>query len=100
MIYRSTTNVRQFLLHWHSAGDAYICPAGERLVYRAVRQQGGTDLPAYNAALNMFRERHSETPDGEARDWVSHLIADASQRFPEWFWDGVGVGPVKKWWEH
>jgi hypothetical protein len=68
--------------------------------YRAVRQQGGTGLPAYKAALAVVRERHPETPDNEAKEHVSHVIADASQRFPEWFWDGVGAGPVKKWWEH
>ena len=65
--------------------------------YRAVRQQGDGDLPAYNAALDAFCDRHPETNDDEARERVGQIIFDASNRVPEWFWEGVSIGPRPRW---
>ena len=65
--------------------------------YRAVRQQDGGDLPAYNAALDAFRDQHPETNADDARERVAQIIFDASNGMPEWFWEGVSIGPRPRW---
>jgi hypothetical protein len=48
--------------------------------YREKRKAGEHDLPAYNAALAVFRARHPDMPDGEASKAVAKLIFQAGEK--------------------
>lgn len=54
--------------------------------YRARRQLGETDYPAYLAAFEAFRARVPGATDADAGQAVRLTIARAAQVAPEWFW--------------
>ena len=56
--------------------------------YRAVRQSGEKDLPAYYSAREAYR-RHQLNDLDEARN-ISAIISTASKKDPKWLWRGVG----------
>ena len=49
------------------------------LAYRRVMRETGADLPAYRAALAVYRGRHPEVAEGDAGDAVAGMIAVAAQ---------------------
>ena len=54
--------------------------------YREKRAAGELDFPAYNAALRVYRERHSEAPEQEAREIVARIIFETAERDGTWFY--------------
>ena len=58
------------------------------IAYRAVRQSGEKDLPAYYSAREAYRRHQPNHPD-EVRN-ISAIISTASKKAPEWLWRGVG----------
>ena len=56
--------------------------------YRAVRQLGEKDLPAYYSAREAYR-RHQPNDADEARN-ISAIISTASKKDPKRLWRGVG----------
>jgi len=60
------------------------------VAYRRQRQAGESDLPAYQAALAAYLDRHPREPDQEAADDVSGMIASVAREHGKWFWRRVG----------
>ena len=60
------------------------------IAYRAVRQSGEKDLPAYYSAREAYRRHQPNDPD-EARN-ISAIISTVSTKDPKWLWEGVGNG--------
>ena len=58
------------------------------IAYRAFRQSGEKDLPAYYSAREAYRRHQPNDPD-EARN-ISAIISTASKKDPKWLWRGVG----------
>ena len=58
------------------------------IAYRAVRQSGEKDLPAYYSAREAYRRHQPNDPD-EARN-ISAIISTASKKNHQWVWKGVG----------
>ena len=54
------------------------------IAYRAVRQSGEKDLPAYYSAREAYR-RHQPNDPNEARN-TSAIISPASKKDPNWVW--------------
>jgi hypothetical protein len=63
--------------------------------YRARRQLGESDYPAYVAAREVFRARVPGAADADAGRAVRLIIASAAQMAPKWFWKGVGGGATQ-----
>ena len=66
------------------------CFRDTSIAYRAFRQSGEKDLPAYNSAREAYRRHQPNDPD-EARN-ISAIISTASKKNPQWVWKGVGSG--------
>ncbi len=47
-------------------------------------RSGKSDQDAFAKALNVYRARHTEMPEGEANARVRRLIAEASEQFGLW----------------
>jgi len=72
------------------------------LAYRARRQEGTSDGPAYEAAVAELHSRAPGLPDRAGREAVSLIITRAATEAQAWFWRGTNhgwppplAGPVK-----
>ena len=59
------------------------------IAYRDRRRAGYGDLPAFNAAMTVYRERHPDVPEGRAAGIVGKMIAAGINADPVWFWREV-----------
>jgi len=64
--------------------------------YNAVRRTGQPDLPAYRAALAVYRERYRNVPERDAGREVGWLIYSASVEIPDVIFEGMGSGPTPR----
>ncbi len=62
------------------------------LAYRQRRQQGDMDLPAREAAQDVFDAMHPDLDTIEASRTVAQIIAAVARDHTAWFWKGVGEG--------
>jgi len=67
------------------------------LAYRARRQGGASDGPAYEVAVAELHSRTPDLPDREARAAVSLIIARAATEAQAWFWRDMGHGWPPPW---
>ena len=59
------------------------------VAYRDRRRAGYSDLPSFNAALTVYRDRHPDVPEGRAAEVVGQMIVAAINADPDWFWRGA-----------
>jgi hypothetical protein len=67
------------------------------IAYRAQRQAGASDGPAYEAAVAELRGRAPNMADLEAREAVSLIIAQAATEAQAWFWRETNHGWPPPW---
>jgi hypothetical protein len=67
------------------------------IVYRARRQEGTCDSPAYEAAVAELHGRAPDLTDRTAREAVSLIIARAATEAQAWFWRGTNHGWPPPW---
>jgi hypothetical protein len=67
------------------------------MLYRAQRQAGASDGPAYEEAVAELRSRIPDLSDQEAREAVSLIIARAATEGQRWFWRGTNHGWPPPW---
>ena len=56
------------------------------VAYRDRRRAGYGDLPSFNAAMAVYRDRHPDVPEGRAAEVVGQMIVAAISADPAWFW--------------
>lgn len=64
--------------------------------YNAVRRTGLPDLEGYSAALAVYRERHRNMPERDARREVGWLIYSASVEIPDVIFEGMEFSPSRR----
>jgi hypothetical protein len=67
------------------------------IAYRAQRQAGASDGPAYEAAVAELHSRAPDLTDQTAREAVSLIIARAATEAQRWFWRGTNHGRPPPW---
>jgi hypothetical protein len=67
------------------------------IVYRARRQQGASDGPAYEAAVAELHGRAPDLTDRAAREAVSLIIARTATEVQARFWRGTNHGWQPPW---
>jgi hypothetical protein len=67
------------------------------IVYRAGRQQGASDGPAYEAAVAELHSRAPDLNDQTTRQAVSLVITRAATEAQAWFWRGTNHGWTPPW---
>jgi hypothetical protein len=67
------------------------------MAYRAQRQAGASDAPAYEAAVAELHGRAPDLTDRAAREAASLIIARAATEGQRWFWRGTCHGWPSPW---
>jgi hypothetical protein len=67
------------------------------MAYRAQRQEGASDGPAYEAAVAELYSRAPDLTDQEAREAASLIIARAATEAQRGFWGGTNHGWPPPW---